>query len=222
MRKRWFLTGVVLLLTVWAVAGCGVAQEMYDSTVSELDKAKSEVESVRAGLEAAEARVAEMAPTLEKAKSELEAARDELEAIQGKVSELTASVEKATDDNSALGKEKETLQSSLTSVSDELAEIKKVYPPRDFNSRMELEDWLLVNDVSEKPITSTAEGWYSRALEVQADALADGFVVSVDYDGPDEEEAYSIFCTTVINGSIWYWDPETDEVFRDTYLTGVK
>lgn len=222
MRRRWFLAGMVLLLVAWTVAGCGVAQEIYDSTVSELDKAKLEADSVRAGLEAAEARVAEMAPTLEKARSELEAARDEMEAVQGKVSELTASVEKATADNSALDKEKETLQSSLTSVSDELAEIKRVYPPRDFNSRMELEDWLLANDVSEKPITSTADGWYSRALEVQADALADGFVVSVDYDGPDEEGGYAIFCTTVISGSIWYWDPETDEALQDTYLTGVK
>ncbi len=222
MRRRWFLTGVVLLLAAWTVAGCGVAQEMYDSTVAELDKAKSEVESVRAGLEAAEARVAEMAPTLEKARSEFEAARTELEAVEGKVSELTTSVEKATADNSALDKEKEKLQSSLTSVTDELDEIKKVYPPRDFNSRMELEDWLLANDVSDKPVTSTAEGWYSRGLEVQADALADGFVVSVDYDGPEEEGAYAIFCTTIISGSIWYWDPETDEVFKDTYLTGVK
>ncbi|MEE8419954.1 MAG: hypothetical protein V3R92_00690 [Dehalococcoidales bacterium] len=222
MRKRWFLAGVVLLLVPWVVAGCGVAQEMYDSTVSELDKAKSEVESVKAGLEAAEAKVAEMAPDLEKAKSEFEAARVELEAVEAKVAELTASVEKATADNSALDKEKEKLQSSLTVVNDELAEIKKIYPPRDFNSRMELEDWLLANDVSEKPITSTAEGWYSRALEVQADALADGYVVSVDYDGPDEEGAYAIFCTTIISGSIWYWDPETDEVFQDTYLAGVK
>lgn len=222
MKRRWFLTGVVLLLAAWLVAGCGVAQEMYDSTVSELDKAKSEVETAREGLEAAEARVAEMAPTLEKARSEFEAARDELEVVRAQVAELAASVEKATADNSALDEEKERLQSSLTSVSDELAEFKRVYPPREFNSRMELEDWLLANDVSEKPNTPDAEGWYNRALEVQADALADGFLVSVDYDGPDEELAYTIFCTTVISGSVWFWDPETDEVFQDTYLTGVK
>ncbi len=222
MRKKWLLTVMILLLVPLVAAGCGISQEVYDSAVSEIDKAKEEFQAVKAELAAAEARVAELAPDLEEVKGELEAARTELEAVQGKVSELTASFEKAEADGTALADEKETLQSALTTVNDELAGIKKVYPPRDFNSRMELEDWLFANDVSEKLDTPTAEGWYSRALEVQADALADGYVVSVDYDGPDEEGTYAIFCTTVISGSIWYWDPETDEVFQDTYLTGVK
>lgn len=212
MRQKLFFAGIVLLLLP-LVAGCGVSQDLYDSAVLELGKAKAEVQSARTVLEAAEAEVAELTPALEKAQAELEA-------VQEEVAELKARVEKAEADSVVLADEKKTLKSQLATIRGELDEIKKVYPPRDFNSRMELEDWLLTNDVSEKPVTPDAEGWYNRALEVQADALADGYVVSVDYDA--DEEGVSVFCTTVIGGDIWYWDPETDEVFQDLYLMGVK
>ncbi len=76
---------------------------------------------------------------------------------------------------------------------------------RDFTSLSELQDWLLENDVSEKPSTKYAEDWYGRALEVQEDALKAGYIVSA-----------------VINGKVFYWDPETDEVFEEYYLGTVK
>lgn len=92
---------------------------------------------------------------------------------------------------------------------------------RDFSSLSELQDWLLENDVSRKPVTTYAEDWYGRALEVQEDALKDGFIVSADYDyGADD--SVSVWCTTVINGRIFYWDPETDDVFEDTAMGTVK
>lgn len=148
--------------------------------------------------------------------------QSEYEALQGENATLV-------EENTSLKAELVGVQSDLAkaqadyeAASNELAEIKEVYPPGDFSSRRELEDWLLSNDVSEKPITTTAEGWIGRALEVQEDALADGYLVSVDYDGPDEEGNYSVFCTTVINGDIWYWDPETDEPLQDYSLGKVK
>jgi len=39
----------------------------------------------------------------------------------------------------------------------ELDGIKEVYPPRDFSSLAELEDWLSTNDISEEPITEYAD-----------------------------------------------------------------
>ena len=84
----------------------------------------------------------------------------------------------------------------------ELAEIKEVYPPRDFSSLSELRDWLLENDVSEKPITTYMEDWYGRALEIQEDALKDGYIISVDYDYYEEEDSYEAWCVTIINGYI--------------------
>jgi hypothetical protein len=44
-------------------------------------------------------------------------------------------------------------------------------------------------------------------LEVQQDAMIDGYIVSVDYD-TFNDGTYMIYCTTIIDGNIWYWDPE--------------
>ena len=118
--------------------------------------------------------------------------------------------------------EYEALQADYEAVNNELTEIKEVYPPRDFSSLSELQDWLLVNDVSEKPTTTSAEDWYGRALEIQEDALEDGYIVSVDYDYYEETDDYGIWCVTIINGDIWLWDPETDESFQDYSLGKVK
>jgi len=113
-------------------------------------------------------------------------------------------------------------QSEYEAVSEELAEIKEVYPPRDFSSLSELQDWLDANDVSEKPATTYARGWFGKALEIQEDALKDGYIVSADYDYFEETDEYAIFCVTIIDGDIWYWDPETDEPFQDYSLGKVK
>jgi hypothetical protein len=93
---------------------------------------------------------------------------------------------------------------------------------RDFSSLSELQDWLLANDVSEKPDTTYAEDWYGRALEVQEDALKDSYIVSADYDYNSETESYIVTCVTTINGHIFYWNPETDEVFEEYGLGTVK
>jgi len=74
--------------------------------------------------------------------------------------------------------EYDELNANYEAARNELAEIKEVYPPKDFPSLTALNDWLLENDVSEKPDTTYAEDWYGRALEVQEDALKDGYVVS--------------------------------------------
>jgi hypothetical protein len=118
--------------------------------------------------------------------------------------------------------EYDALQADYDDVSSELAEIKEVYPPRDFSSLSELQDWLYENDVSEKPVTTTADRWYSKALEIQEDALNDGYVVSADYDYDQETDLYMVYCVTIINGDIWYWDPETDEPYQDYALGKVK
>ena len=123
-------------------------------------------------------------------------------------------------DYDELNDDYDELNDDYGAVEAELAEIKEVFPPKDFSSLSELEEWLLENDVSEKPDTTYADDWYGRALEVQGDALKDGYVVSADYDATEEEA--TVWCTTVINGRIFYWDPEDDEVFEDYSLGTVK
>ena len=109
-------------------------------------------------------------------------------------------------------------QSEYDAVKNELDTIKGVYPPGEFSSRVELEDWLSKNDVSEKPESTYVDGWLSKALEIQNDALRDGYIVSADYDYYEEDDTYTVFCTTMIDGYVWYWDPNSDEVASDSYL----
>ncbi len=118
--------------------------------------------------------------------------------------------------------EYDELNANYEAAQNELAEIKEVYPPKDFPSLAALNDWLLENDVSEKPDTTYAEDWYGRALEVQEDALKDGYVVSADVDYNEDDDVYFVFCVTIINGKVFYWDPETDEVFEYDVLGTVK
>ena len=125
-------------------------------------------------------------------------------------------------DYDELDAEHTTLQADYEAVQNELAEIKEVYPPEDFSSLSELNDWLLENDVSEKPDTTYGEDWYGRALEVQEDALRDGYIVSADYDYDAEDDSYLVWCTTIINGRVFYWDPETNDVSEDTVIGTVK
>lgn len=141
--------------------------------------------------------------------------KSEYEALQADYDALNAN-------NETLQADYDELNANYEAVEEELAEIKEVYPPRDFSSLSELTDWLLQNDVSERPLATTAERWYSKALEIQEDALKDGYIISVDYDYDEETDLYSVFCVTIINGDIWYWDPETDEPHQEYYLGKVK
>ena len=125
-------------------------------------------------------------------------------------------------DYDALQADYDELNTKNEAVEKELAEIKEVYPAEDFSSLSELKDWLLENDVSEKPDITYADDWYGRALEVQEDALRDGYIVSVDYDYDAEDDSYFVWCTTIINGRIFYWDPEIDDVFEEDDLGTVK
>ena len=93
---------------------------------------------------------------------------------------------------------------------------------RDFSSYEELAQWLQANDVSEKPISDYASQWYSKALEVQEDALRDGYIVSAAYYYDSLTDTYPVYCLTIIDGDVWYWDPETDEPYTDFSLGKVK
>ena len=104
----------------------------------------------------------------------------------------------------------------------ELNEIKEVYPPGDFSSIAELEDWLSTNDVSEEPITEFADEWYRKALEIQEDALADGYIISADYDLSEDGESAGVWCVAIVRGRVFFWDPETDDVTEEIFFGTVK
>lgn len=102
------------------------------------------------------------------------------------------------------------LQTEYDSTQAELADIKQLYPPRNFSSEQELREWLAANDVSNMPAPSLAdvEARYALALKIQEDALADGYIISADFDYP-----IYVFCVAIIDGYFWVWEPESDDVF---------
>jgi hypothetical protein len=97
-----------------------------------------------------------------------------------------------------------------------------VHQYRDFSSYEEFTQWLQANDVSEEPICDYASEWYSKALEVQEDALEDGYIVSANYCYDSATDTYIVYCVTIIDGDIWCWDPETDQPYADYSLGKVK
>jgi len=148
-------------------------------------------------------------------KSDYDTLQADFEALELQNSGLSAQLQQVQSDLSQL-------QSDYDDVSQELGDIQRVFPPRDFSSVTELENWLLTNDVSEMPFATSYEEWYTKALQIQEDALRDGYIVSVDYDYYHETDTFGVWCVTIINGDIWYWDPEFDEVFPDSTFGKVK
>ena len=122
-------------------------------------------------------------------------------------------------DYDALQADLASVQASYDSLEQELDNIKKVYPPRDFSSEEELKNWLLQNDVSDMPAPSLTdiEARYALALKIQEDALADGYIISADFDYP-----IYIFCVAIIDGYIWVCEPESDDAFLYQGLDQIK
>ena len=72
MAKRWFLVGGIMLLLALLMAGCGVAQEQYDTVVAERDSAQAELQSAKDELSAAQSTIQAQRQAITKAKTEAE------------------------------------------------------------------------------------------------------------------------------------------------------
>jgi len=128
---------------------------------------------------------------------------EELEGLQADYATLTQ--EKAS-----LVEELEGLQADYDVASTELNEIKEVYPPGDFSSVTELEEWASRN---KQPWTEYLDGDFRAALKVQEAGIQDGYLISVMYDEDDRDLSSGwIFNAALVNGALYYWHPEVGEV----------
>ena len=134
-------------------------------------------------------------PQLLQARSQLQQAEGQLQQTQTELSELKTNFDAATK---------------------QIAELEAAPPARYFISTVELANWLAKDKVSEEPPANTYVSWYNKALKVQENAARDGFLVSVQYHFCDERLIIEyVACITLVNGYLFMWDPETDEVFED-------
>ena len=97
---------------------------------------------------------------------------------------------------------------------------KKEVKLTNFPSAEALENWLRLNGVSEKPKTEFVNEWYDKAEEIKGAAVKDGYKIETRWVKKDD--LYSAYCSAVIDGETWYWDPETDDVSQDVELVKVQ
>ena len=96
------------------------------------------------------------------------------------------------------------LQDAHYDMTEELARIKSVCPPRDFETYEELSDWV---DNHIKPERNTADKQYGEALKIQEEALADGYIISAWADQDtncDTGESYYFIYAAAIAGGVSY------------------
>jgi len=214
-----FLLAIGLLAI--GLAACGISQEDYDDAVARADGLAAD----KAGLEIQVASLTTEKATLEADKTSLQS---QVTALQSDKNNLQADKTALQADNTALQTDKASLTADLADLQEQhdaataaLTAVNDVFPPRQFATLQEFKVWLAGNSVSERLPSIYAEDWYQAGLDLQRDALGDGLIVSVDYDIFDDG-SYGIWCTTVINGTIYYWDPETDDYYEDSGLIDIQ
>jgi len=155
--------------------------------------------------------------------SDYEALQADYDALQQQSSGLSSQLQQVQSDLTSLQSDYDELNADYEQVSQQLADIEGVGPARHFSSLGELQNWLLLNDVSGQPWATTYEGWYGKELQIQEDAARDGFLVSVQYHFCDERQVIEyIACVAVAGGYLYMWDPQSDQVFRDSIWANVR
>jgi hypothetical protein len=113
--------------------------------------------------------------------------------------------------------ENESVKTDLAKAQETVQNLNAVYPPRRFEDRSEIEVWLRNDDISERADASLAEGLLSKALEQQARALENGYIISAAYWGPDEDFVFVVWLSAVTRDLDYFvWNPESDEVMFAT------
>ena len=129
----------------------------------------------------------------------------EKEAAQDSVAQLEQENNKIRDDLTGA-------EANLQNSQKRLERLMAVHPPRRFKDRTEIETWLRNDDISERQDSSTAEAWLSAALEQQARALEDGYIVSADFVSQGDGQ-FTVWVSAVAENLDYYsWDVEKDEV----------
>lgn len=198
-KTGWLAIIFTIMLSTLSLTGCGsgITQEEYDAVTAERDALKTE----KAALQ-----------------NQNQSLQSELTTITANLTILQNEYDNLQEDYEEIQSGQDDLQEQLDEANAALDEILGIYPPGDFVSETELLLWLEQNDVSEAPPAETVQDWVNKALAIQLDALADGYIINMDYDYDAATETYTIYCTTIFNGSVYYWDPETDDVTRDSSL----
>ena len=134
---------------------------------------------------------------------QLAASQSEAKQLQTKCNSLQSDL--ATAQSSLV--DFKAVQHTLDVTKSALAEIQKVYPPRYFSNRSELEEWL----GKTTPKIDKSQSIWDQHLQLQKLALADGYIWSVDFGyilTPHPPVGYDrdyTFISCVVAGDSVYW-----------------
>jgi chromosome segregation ATPase len=148
--------------------------------------------------------------------------KSEYEALQGKnaslieentslkaeVVEVQSDLTKAQADHDMLKSDHDKLSADYETIEAELAEIKEAYPPRHFDSRMELVDWR--NEIG---TVDSNLAYIDACRKLQEIALADGYIISININW---ENQWVASLTAIAGDSIYQMWPDEYEV---SYIT---
>ena len=144
--------------------------------------------------------------------AEKEAAQASVAQLQKEKEAAQASVAQSEKENRTLVVELGSIKADLTQAEVKVLALGAVYPPKRFKDRADIETWLRNDDISERAISLSAEALLSKALEQQARALEDGYIVSAEYVLVEGAE-YLVWVSAVAENSNYFtWDVQTDEV----------
>jgi hypothetical protein len=94
-----------------------------------------------------------------------------------------------------------------------LLTIVDIFPPKDFSSLSELEDFARENI---QPETSSIEESFRAALRVQEAGINSGYTISVMYDEDQTAPGTGwIYCGALVNGTFYVWSPKIGTIYND-------
>ncbi len=92
----------------------------------------------------------------------------------------------------------DNLNMSYFTMSQELSALNKVNPPRYFSSTDELREWLTWDETSERPARESIVDEYFDAIDIQKNALEDGYLISSVFEYRAEEDSVAVYSQAYI------------------------
>lgn len=112
--KRWFLIGVMVLLVIPLLSGCGIPQEDYDAVVADKEAVETKIPALESDLSKEKSEVSNTKREITSVKSELAIVTSDLKAAQGERDEAESQA-------SSLKSQVSSAQSAANKAKSELA-----------------------------------------------------------------------------------------------------
>ena len=127
MVRRWFLVGVMFLITSLLVVGCGIPQEQHDAVVADRDAAEAQVASLQSDLAATESDLAAVESDLAATEADLAVTRVDLVASESEVTRLDGELAAAESEATKLDRELTAAEAQVSSLESQLSQTQS-YP----------------------------------------------------------------------------------------------